>query len=69
MPGDAMIVTLSRPCLRRDAEDRAEQHAGVLAGGALAAQERAISAVRSRKALTSMPIAAAGTMPKLDSTE
>jgi len=38
-------------------------------GGALAVQERTISAARSRNSVVSMPIAAAGAMPKSDSTE
>ena len=42
---------------------------GFSTGGVLAAQDRTISAVLSRKARGSTPIAAAGTMPKSDSTE
>ena len=42
---------------------------GFSTGGALTAQERTISAARSRKSDVAMPIAAAGTMPKSDNTE
>ena len=64
-----MIVTLSRPCFAATPRIAPSITPGFSTGGALAAQERTISAVRSRKVRESMPIAAAGTMPKSDSTE
>jgi hypothetical protein len=42
---------------------------GFSIGGALAVQERTISAARSRKSPVGTPIAAAGAMPKSDNTE
>ena len=69
-PGEAMIVTLSRPWLRGDAEDGAERHARILrrrrARHARAHHDRP----RHRGgAPHRAPIAAAGTRPKFDSTE
>ncbi len=69
MPGEAMIVTLSRPWRAATPRIAPRTTPGFSTGGALAAQERTISAARSRKSRVSRPIAAAGTMPKSDSTE
>ena len=52
-----------------DAENAPRITPGFSTGGALGAQERAISAVLSRKARGGMPLTAAGTIPKFDSTE
>ncbi len=68
MPGEAMIVTLSCPALRL-AQDGAQHHAGIGAGGVPAEQACTMRIVACRNASRSTPIAAAGTMPKLDSTE
>ncbi len=64
-----MIVTLSRPRRWQAPTIAPRITPGFSAGGALAAQERTISAVLSRKARISTPIAAAGAMPKFESTE
>ncbi len=64
-----MIVALSRPWRWQTPRTAPRITPGFSTGGALGAQERAISAVLSRKARGSTPIAAAGTMPKFDNTE
>ncbi len=69
MPGEATIVTLSRPSLARTAMRTPSSTPGLSAGGTLAAQDRTILHVDPRKRCTSMPLAAAGTIPKSDSTE
>ena len=69
IPGEAMTVSLSRPWRAATPRIAPRITPGFSTGGALAAQERTISAARSRKTRVSMPIAAAGTMPKSDSTE
>ena len=63
------MVTLSRP-LRASVPMMAPSTTpGFSAGGALAQQERTIAVVASRNLGTSRPMAAAGTMPKSESTE
>ena len=71
MPGEATIVTLSRPnWLAGDAQDRPQHDAGVLFGGhTTACRRETISSVRSRNFATSTPMIAAGTRPKSDSAE
>jgi hypothetical protein len=68
MPGEAKIVTLSRPWRWQTPMIVPRITPGFSEGGALGAQERTISAVLS-KTPWAMPIEVAGTMPKLDSTE
>ncbi len=62
-------MTLSRPAFAAVPSSRPSCTPGLLPGGVPAAQDRTISAVVRRKAVRSSPIAAAGTRPKLDSTE
>ena len=64
-----MTVSLSRPWRAATPRIAPRMTPGFSTGGALAAQERTISARPFEKVPMSMPIAAAGTMPKSDSTE
>ena len=64
-----MTVTLSRPARQASPSARPSSTPGLLCGGVPAAQERTMRAVVFKNAPTSTPMAASGTMPKLDSTE
>ncbi len=63
------MVTLSRPAFPSTPKMVPSTTPGLSAGGTLAAQERTIVCVAASSLPMSSPIAAAGTMPKSDSTE
>ena len=69
MPGEATIVTLSRPAFAAAPSSTPSCTPGFAEGGVPALHAVTICAAPRRNCLTSSPIAAAGTSPKLDSTE
>ena len=70
MPGEAMIVILSRPnSLAATPMAAPRRTPGLAAGGTAGPQERTIMRALSRNSRISTPAAAAGTRPKAESTE
>ncbi len=69
MPGDATIVSLSRPFFASTPNTVPKITPGLLSAGTQEAQACSISSARSRNFLTSTPITAAGTIPKSESAE
>ena len=69
MPGEAVMVTLSRPFLARTPKIAPRTTPGLSSAGRHAEQETAISSARSNNLRASTPMMAAGTMPKSDSAE
>ena len=70
MPGDATIVTLSRPnCCAATPRMAPSTTPGFSSTGTDGMQAHTISSVRSRNLATSTPMIAAGTRPKSESAE
>ena len=68
MPGDATIVSLSRPALAASPMTTPSATPGLVAASSMR-QAAAICDASSRSRATSMPTSEAGTVPNADSTE
>ena len=69
MPGEATTVTLLRPAFASCAMITPSFTPGFSPGGTLGPQDRTINCADVSKLSMSIPIRAAGTMPKSDRTE